>query len=226
MFTYKEYKEILSMFDFVDFTELVEGKAVLRHDVEYSPKRALEMAKIDKKLGVKSSFFFQVTSDCYNLLSNENRDIVYEIIELGHKIGLHVYCSYVPDYKWDDLENEIIIQRELIDKVFMVDRFCFHRPKAWMLQRNHDYICGMLNAYGISFFNFPRPKDVKYFADSNHQWKYGYPSEHSYAKTHINIHPDSWSEKGEDISKNYDILVEENKNNFEESLKREARHFK
>ena len=225
MFSYKEYKKILSMFDFVDFTELTEGKAVLRHDVEYSPKRALEIAKIDAEHNIKSSFFFQVLSTCYNLFSVDNREIVYEILSMGHKIGLHVYCSFVSDYKLNDLESEILKQKNLINSVVKVDRFCLHRPKLWMLEQNDDYICDMLNAYGKSYFNYPKPKHVKYFADSMHQWKYGYPS-YKNDKIQINIHPDSWSKNGENINKNFNNLVLENMDLYKEVLKREGRHFR
>ena len=224
-FSYEEYKNIIKDFDFVDFNELEKGKAILRHDVEYSPKRALAMAKIDNKLNIQSSFFFQVCSNSYNLMSNENRDIVYQILDMGHKIGLHVYCSYVADYNWNELEKEIHIQERLINTICEVDRFCCHRPKAWILKRSDDYICDMLNAYGQSFFNYPKAKEVKYFADSNHQWKYGYPFNEN-NKVQINIHPDSWSKKGETVDQNFASLCAENMKDFEETLRKEAKQFK
>jgi len=223
-FSYEEYKKIIKDFNFVDFYNIEKGKAVLRHDVEYSPERALAIAKIDFKSNIQSSFFFQVCSNSYNLMSNENRDIVYQILDMGHKIGLHVYCSYVADYNWNELEKEIQIQEKLINTICKVDRFCCHRPKAWMLKRTDDSICDMLNVYGKSYFNYPEPKEIKYFADSNHQWKYGYPS-NNYDIVHINIHPDSWSEKGEDVDQNFKYLVLENMNLFGDTLKKEAKQF-
>jgi hypothetical protein len=68
-----------------------------RHDVDYSLEHALEMAKVDHDLGVKSTFFILVTSPLYNLRLGCH---LREIALLGHEIGLHYdiaemeKCSY------------------------------------------------------------------------------------------------------------------------------------
>ena len=51
--------------------------------VEFDTHRALEMAKIENKSGIKSTYFFQVRSDAYNLASIENKEILFEIMGMG-----------------------------------------------------------------------------------------------------------------------------------------------
>ena len=83
---------------------------IVRHDVEFSTERALELAKIEKKdLNIRSSFFFQITNNSYNLLSYENRKIISSIQNMGHRVGLHF------NYKGKNLKSEI--KKELLKSI-------------------------------------------------------------------------------------------------------------
>jgi len=57
--------------------------AVLRHDVDKLPHKALEMAEIENSLGIKSSYYFRIVK-----VSN-NPEIIKKIVKLGHEIGYH-----------------------------------------------------------------------------------------------------------------------------------------
>ena len=65
-----------------------ENFILLRHDVEFDISRALELAKIESKHNVKSTFFFQVYSSAYNSLSPINKNMIKQIKDLGHNIGI------------------------------------------------------------------------------------------------------------------------------------------
>ena len=79
---------------FPTFGEL-RGKAVperfvlLRHDVDYSPATALALAELEAREGVRSTYFFLMSSPYYNLLSAEHCRAPARIAALGHEIGLH-----------------------------------------------------------------------------------------------------------------------------------------
>ena len=99
-FSYKEYvsiiENIINNYNVVDYTDVNENTksfAIIRHDIEFSLHRALNLAKIDHTLGIKSSFFVQLRNNCYNALSKENLDILNEISKLGHHIGAHINTS-------------------------------------------------------------------------------------------------------------------------------------
>jgi hypothetical protein len=62
---------------------------VLRHDVDLSPERSIELAKIENLLGIKGSYFFRTHANEYNCLSYETISLIKDIHEMGHEIGLH-----------------------------------------------------------------------------------------------------------------------------------------
>tara|TARA_R110002110_G_scaffold3187_5_gene16390 strand:+ start:2699 stop:3379 length:681 start_codon:yes stop_codon:yes gene_type:complete len=222
-FSYEEYKKIIDHYSICDFKEIGKEFTVLRHDVEFSPERALKLAKINEELNVQGTFFFQVFSDAYNTLSDNTKTFIYRILDLNQKIGLHVYVSTC--FNWQGLEKEIVLQKSILKTIINVDRLSFHRPKRWMLEKKEDYICDLLNVYGPSFFELGQPNKIKYFADSNHTWKYGHPLEiHDYKKIQLNLHVDSWSKEGELLNKLAHNLDKEHSDHFKKVMKQETKH--
>lgn len=68
----------------------------LRHDVDLNPFKALEMAKLEKMYGIKSTYFMLATSDYYGKISNSGFSrnegmnyIIREIHNTGAEIGIH-----------------------------------------------------------------------------------------------------------------------------------------
>jgi hypothetical protein len=55
----------------------------VKHDVECNPESALEIALIENKFGISSTFYFQA-----NLVPNNHKLINY-IVSLGHEVGYH-----------------------------------------------------------------------------------------------------------------------------------------
>lgn len=91
-FTYCTYKELLGAvkeqgFAFQTISEyLTERKdrvMIFRHDVDSWPINALQMAKIENELGIKSTYYFRISPLSYN------KKIIQLIIEFGHEIGYH-----------------------------------------------------------------------------------------------------------------------------------------
>ncbi|MBN1106620.1 MAG: hypothetical protein JXL84_24675 [Deltaproteobacteria bacterium] len=56
---------------------------ILRHDVDRRPGRALEMAAVEESFGVRSTFYFRVNRDVFNM------DIIRSIAAMNHEIGYH-----------------------------------------------------------------------------------------------------------------------------------------
>ena len=59
------------------------------HDIDFSVKEAYKIALIEKDMGIKANYFFMLSSNTYNPLSNENRSYIERISNLGHEISLH-----------------------------------------------------------------------------------------------------------------------------------------
>ena len=135
---------------------------MIRHDVEFSPRRALEIARLDDSAGVESSFLFQVKSNAYNLFSSENLNILQEVMALNRKVGLHLYVSDIAEGEWATLEKELELQVSIFESVtdMPVDRFSFHRPPRWVLENRADKISGYITMYGESFEFSNNPQGV------------------------------------------------------------------
>lgn len=63
---------------------------VMSHDVDFDPALALNMARMEFDLGVKSTYFFRLGAKYYNLLSQPAKEAVDNISKMGHGVGLHL----------------------------------------------------------------------------------------------------------------------------------------
>lgn len=168
---------------------------ILRHDVDNSLPGALELAKIEHRLGIKSTYFILLSSDFYNPFSKKNRIIIDEMIVLGHTIGLHFDETVYPD-DYGNVEKTIKNIKQEIDNLSKglggeVKCFSYHRPSKNILDSNIE-IEGLINSYGNSFF-----KDFKYLSDSRRHWRepaLNIIESGTYSKLHILTHP-FWYQK-------------------------------
>lgn len=204
--------------------------AVLRHDVEFSPSRALVLARWDHEIGVKSHFFFQTKSSAYNVCDEGNAHLIQVIRSLGHEVCLHAYVLRKDPVRIAALEQELESQKRILEIAADsdVDVFSFHRPPHWVLEINRDVLGGMINAYGPTFFEFSdSPKKIRYIADSRHRFDYGHPLEViSAPRVQLNFHPDEWSEWGSTVEENFETLYELGTRDYLKTLLREADHFR
>jgi hypothetical protein len=142
-----------------------------RHDVEFSPYIALEMAKIETKLGVKATYFFQTHAETYNLFERSISDIALEVKSLGHEVGLHFDSHY-----WGNGSGGVEWMECCIRKDAGYFEDCLGiRPRVFSFHCTDDFIksCeahdygGLLNVYS-EFFK----TRFAYCADSTGFWRY------------------------------------------------------
>ena len=237
MFSYNEYKNIIKLvnshlpiLDFSDITETTDKFCVLRHDIEFSIDRAYKLAKIEKDLGIVSTYTVQLRNNTYNALSEKNIDLIRKIKDLGHHIGLH---QNPPIMELEDLGQYIMTDIQILEHFygFEIDRFAFHRPKKEYLE-SYITLKDKINCYDKKFFQYfnekPDKLDVLYLADSNHEWKYGYPLDFDFAKLdklQLLTHPFSWSETGGDNYGNFLSLIRERNNELVNSMDTETNTF-
>lgn len=238
---YSEYKIIMENIKdsgkLMDYREAIDKTEflVLRHDVEFSLERAYKMAVIEHHEGVSASYFIQLTNNAYNALSMQNRELIREISEMGHKIGLHYHLNGITDplKTRDGIRDQIRIMSEMCG--LLIDRFSIHRPVREVYY-NSIPIDGIINAYSPEFFTLldedkpieSQHLDVKYIADSRHRWNYGYPDKETLKqnkKIQLLIHPDFWSEEGYDAKNNFEKLIREDSLAYIETLNGECKHF-
>lgn len=223
MFSFDDYKEIIRIIKstdrYMDYHKaLTSDKFILmRHDVEYSVERAYELAKVESSMDFTSTFFFQWTNNSYNILSRKNKDLIKDMHERGHTIGLHFALNGMTDMA--QIRKQIAKEMDILNSMFefKIDTFSIHRPSKDVLRENIK-LPGIINAYQDEFFTFAEdvtentPVQVKYLSDANHIWRYGYPDEKNILendKVQILTHPFAWCKKGGDNFDNYKGLLVE-----------------
>lgn len=171
-FTYNGYERLIrslkeSDYVFVDYHKYVQYSrcVILRHDIDNSIEKALSLAELEARLGVKSTYFVLMTSDFYNPSSKKSLEGLRKIQECGHEIGLHF-----DEMAYDELDDVVgAIQKEakLLSDILgsPITTVSMHRPSQKTLEANYE-IPGMINSYGKIFFN-----DFKYLSDSRRRWR-------------------------------------------------------
>ncbi|MGE5329814.1 MAG: hypothetical protein ACM3KR_09940 [Deltaproteobacteria bacterium] len=178
-FTESNYRKILILakknYNFISFEDYrKEGKNILwRHDIDFSVHRAFKLASIELEEKIKSTFFIHLHNDYYNALESEVSELIRNIINMGHEIGLHFdtsfYCLKSKDVL--ELERYLRIEKEFLEAVFNkeIKVFSFHNPdinEDWTKVGNEE-IAGMINTYSDYF-----KKKFGYCSDSNGYWRH------------------------------------------------------
>ncbi len=205
-FTFGYLREALtraqrSGYRFISFEDAVEKldptsrQCILRHDCDNDLGRAVEIARIEKSVGVTSTFFLMLRSTMYNVLSWSAQKQIQEMIDLGHRIGLHFDEELVRDRQDDDVRRSIDFECEILERYFgqRIRVVSFHRPGQRILK----------DGFTIDRINTYDRKDMgsfQYISDSSHimridLWK-AFETGH-FPKMHLNLHPEWWGETAE-----------------------------
>ncbi|MCH5275871.1 MAG: hypothetical protein J1E65_08520 [Lachnospiraceae bacterium] len=239
MFSFDDYRKIIRIIQSTglqaDYKEALarDRFIIMRHDVEYSVERAYNLSKVEESMDFTSTYFFQWTNNSYNILSRKNMDMVKDMHERGHQIGLHFALNGMTDM--EQVKRQIAKEMQMLSEMFgfVVDTFSIHRPSKDVLRENIK-LPGIINAYQDDFFTFAEnvteetPVTVKYMSDANHIWRYGYPDEQnilSNDKVQILTHPFAWTKKGYDNFENYKTLVKEKTTEVIDSINNECKDF-
>lgn len=152
-------------FEFVDFLTMDVGRSkkrqiILRHDIDGSPDIALEMAEIDAKCGLKSTFALLLSSPFYNPFTAANIKAISQIRQLGHNIVLH--HRVISGRTAEEIKRDIIKEMQVIKTFFPYVQpvFVWHNPPSDNLLGNIK-VPGMINAYSASFM-----RRMHYISDS------------------------------------------------------------
>jgi hypothetical protein len=76
-----DYK-IFTVLDFLN-NRPIEKAIILRHDVDANPFDALELAKTERELGVRATYYFRAIPQIFI------PEIIRQVAEMGHEVGYH-----------------------------------------------------------------------------------------------------------------------------------------
>jgi len=174
------YKEFLNelkkaRYQFVTFEEYLtkssnkEKMAILRHDVDKSPRKALEMAEMEKMLGIRGTYYFRIKKDVFP------EDEIRIIAEMGHEIGYHYEDL---DAARGDVEKALASfnrNLERLREIVSVKTICMHgspmssydNRKLW-----DEYDYRENGIVGEPYFDIDFNK-VMYLTDTGRMWDGG-----------------------------------------------------
>jgi UDP-N-acetylglucosamine 2-epimerase len=194
--------------------------ALMRHDIDISLHRALEMAEVEASVGVSATYFFMIRNDFYNVFSKEGSQLVSRVLELGHQLGLHFDCaSYPDDASEESLAESCNAEAEMLKAWFKmpVQIVSYHRPNAFVLSGNSSLSEPLPHTYMPLY-----TKSIWYSSDSCGAWKHGHPLELAATEEgrplHILVHPVWWSSQPIAPYQTLLKLTDERREAFEASI--------
>lgn len=147
--------------------EIAEPLVILRHDVDRFPKMALQMALLENKYGLRSTYYFR------NIKSIFKPDIIKRISELGHEIGYH-YESLAQSN--GNMTKALEIFKDSLNemrKVCLVSTICMH-GSSFSKWDNRDlwkeYDFEDFGVIGEPYLSIDYNK-VTYISDSGGSWR-------------------------------------------------------
>lgn len=173
-FTYQAYRELLELlrehgYVFSSYHDYIQADrtVILRHDIDMDIPKAVQMAEIEQEMGVSSTYFVLVTSNFYNIFSQENQKMLRRLQEMGHEVGLHF-----DEAKYDEetdlvraMEQEAALLSQCMGQP--VRSLSMHRPSGKTLEADYLVQGGhIVNSYGTEFF-----RNHKYVSDSRRNWR-------------------------------------------------------
>ncbi len=232
-FTYASYVELLKAFknqgyqdvNFLEFDPKKQHLA-LRHDVDVSLERALEMARLEASLEVKSTYFFLLRTEFYNLGSLSALQILKEILHLGHQIGLHFDVELYPHLQLERLSRAIDSECETLEHYCgaPVHSVSFHRPVRELLGADVE-LKNRVHTYAPRFF-----LEATYLSDSLERWPGGYPADHEAFKQkraiQLLIHPIWWDSEFRTPVQKLNLFLEERKLFLDKELERNLQPYR
>ena len=173
-FTYEAYLDMLAKlseegYQFSNYKNWKNsGKTViLRHDVDFSLKYAVQLSEVEKNIDCDATYFILLSTDFYNVHSKSSRECMDIIIKNGGNIGLHFdetqYCIQTEE----ELKECVSMEADTLSKVInmKVDVVSMHRPSEKFLTSDIEF-ADIINSYRKVYFN-----DMKYLSDSRRHWR-------------------------------------------------------
>jgi hypothetical protein len=191
-------RKLTSRYRLVRFGEEVasEPAALWRHDIDFSPQRALAMAKQEADSGVRATYFVQVSSRYYSVFEPETAAIIRAIGALGHDIGLHFDPEVCKHKNNTAFEGRIKFEAAVLSEIAEMDVsvFSLHNPTTFATQELDTLKCaGLLNASASIFRAL-----YTYCSDSNGLWRFASVesliADPAVTKLYTLTHPEWWQE--------------------------------
>jgi len=150
-FTLKTYERLCQTLSSVQkdcrFIHYLEHKndsqIILRHDVDRKPKNALRMAKLEHRIGLRSTYYFRCVPASFDA------EIIRQISGMGHEIGYHY--EVMSKAKGDLRKAKEIFQEDLerLRSICEIRTACMHGSPSSDKNNIDFWKYAMLSDFGL-----------------------------------------------------------------------------
>lgn len=198
LFTYESYAAMLKSlnrkgYDFKNYNSWQEtGRSViLRHDVDNSLEKAAILSEVEKSVfpeGVQATYFVLVSTNFYNIHSQDSKKQMRQIIRNGGIIGLHFDETQYTISDEREMQKYVREEADILSAVVgeKINVVSMHRPSRNFLSSDMEFP-GIINSYSETYF-----KNMKYLSDSRRHWRENADEiieDSLYPRLHILTHP-------------------------------------
>ncbi len=150
--------------DYLANHNLGQRVVVLRHDVDRKPQRALRMAKLEQKFGIKGTYYLRFNKKVFQ------PELIREIANMGHEIGYHY--ETLDKAKGDYVKAIQIFEHELNEfrKIAKIKTICMHgNPFTQWVNRDlwSEYDFSDFGLIGEAYLSF---ENITYLSDTDRKW--------------------------------------------------------
>jgi len=144
---------------------------LIRHDVDRLPDRALNMAKLESDIGIKSTYYFRTKKNTFK------PGVIKEIHSLGHEIGYHYESLSDTDGNIRKALNDFRSNLSKLREIVPVKTCAMHgRPlkqydnrDIWRNKENHDFLINELRMIGEVYLDIDYT-EIAYINDTGRNW--------------------------------------------------------
>jgi len=170
----EKYPAILRFDEYFLANPRPDSFCLLRHDVDRLPSRALQMARIERELGIQATYYFRTKWIAFDA------SIITTVHELGHEVGYHYEClsdsrGDLPN-ALDDFRRNLERLRALVPvrTVAMHGRpfSRFDNRDLWCNETNRQLLVSEFGILGEVYLDIDYT-DIAYISDTGRNWSPG-----------------------------------------------------
>lgn len=172
MYSLINYKELMSSLKkrgynirpFSGFNgNTIKPTLLLRFDIDYCPKMAIEIAEINAEIGLSGTFFLQMDSPLYNIFNWKTQEVLKKLLALKQEIGWHVTFERRKTTNASLINGWRIFKKAVPEAVPLI---AWHNPQKDLLDKANSMVqltCKLRSVYAQPFMS----DKIKYLSDSN-----------------------------------------------------------
>lgn len=166
------YAKIITFCEYFKQKEVPDDFCIIRHDVDRFPWRALQMAQIEFKMGIASTYYFRSKWHTFR------PEILLKIHRLGHEIGYHYECLSdtfgVMEKAFKNFEYHLLKFRQIVpvSTISMHGRpfSSYDNRNMWRNPEHHRTLSERYEISGEAYIDIDY-NDILYITDTGRNWK-------------------------------------------------------